>query len=97
MGTYAQSGLRALKKQYPIIGDVRGLGLMIGIELVADVNLAPAPAAAEALQAFCLKNGLIVGLGGIDGNVIRFQPPLVISKSQIDQALAIIAQGLKRA
>jgi 4-aminobutyrate aminotransferase/(S)-3-amino-2-methylpropionate transaminase len=97
MGNHALSILRALQKQYPIIGDVRGLGLMIGIELVQDVNLAPAPAEAEALQAFCLKNGLIVGLGGIDGNVIRFQPPLVISKSQIDRALEIIARSLKRA
>jgi 4-aminobutyrate aminotransferase/(S)-3-amino-2-methylpropionate transaminase len=96
MGIHAKSGFRTLQKQYPIIGDVRGLGLMIGIELVADVDLAPAPDKAEALQSFCLKNGLIVGLGGIDGNVIRFQPPLVISKSQIDQALEVISCALKR-
>jgi 4-aminobutyrate aminotransferase / (S)-3-amino-2-methylpropionate transaminase / 5-aminovalerate transaminase len=97
MGEYAKSGFRRLQDRHPMIGDVRGIGLMIGIELVKDNRLTPAPAEAEALQAACLKNGLIVGLGGIDGNVIRFQPPLVISKSQIDQALAIFSKALKKA
>jgi 4-aminobutyrate aminotransferase/(S)-3-amino-2-methylpropionate transaminase len=96
MGGYAMTGFRELQKQYPIIGDVRGIGLMIGIELVKDDTLTPATAKAEALQTACLKNGVIVGLGGIDGNVIRFQPPLVISKSQIDHALEIISQALKK-
>jgi 4-aminobutyrate aminotransferase/(S)-3-amino-2-methylpropionate transaminase len=96
MGDYAKTGFYTLQKQYPIIGDVRGVGLMIGIELVKDATLSPATAEAEALQTVCLKNGLIVGLGGIDGNVIRFQPPLVISKSQIDQALEIISQALRK-
>ncbi len=95
-GNYAKAGFRALQNQYPIIGDVRGLGLMIGIELVKDDRLTPAAAEAEALQSSCLKDGLIVGLGGIDDNVIRFQPPLVISKSQIDHALEIISRALKK-
>jgi 4-aminobutyrate aminotransferase/(S)-3-amino-2-methylpropionate transaminase len=96
MGNYARAGFCALQKQYPVIGDVRGMGLMIGIEFVEDGTLTPAPEEAEALQTACLKNGLILGLGGVDGNVIRFQPPLVISKPQVDQALEVVSKALRK-
>ncbi len=96
MGEYAKAGFRKLQKRHSIIGDVRGLGLMIGIELVRDRGRGPAPAEAEAVRDACLKDGLLVGLGGIDGNVVRFQPPLVISKSQIDQALDIFSHALEK-
>ena len=94
MGEYAQSRFRELQLQFPMIGDVRGLGLMIGMELVKDESLTPAPGEAEAVRDECLRNGLLVGLGGIDGNVIRFQPPLVITKQQIDDAIGIFSRVL---
>ena len=53
------------------------------------------PAEAEAIRDACLRQGLLIGVGGVDGNVLRFQPPLVISKSQIDQALDIISGALQ--
>jgi 4-aminobutyrate aminotransferase/(S)-3-amino-2-methylpropionate transaminase len=96
MGAYAKLRLSELQKQNPVIGDIRGLGLMIGIELVLDDRLTPASVEAEAIRDACLHNGLLVGLGGIDGNVIRFQPPLVISKPQIDLAIDIFSKALRK-
>ena len=86
--------LRDLQKQNPIIGEVRGLGLMIGVELVRDEKLTPANTEAEAIRDSLLKQGVLVGVGGVYGNVVRFQPPLIITKQQIDQAVAAFATAL---
>ena len=94
-GHYAMSKLRELQKHNPIIGDVRGLGLMIGVELVKDEKLAPATAEAEAIRDALLRNGVLVGVGGVYGNVIRFQPPLIITRPQIDQAISAFAAALQ--
>ena len=88
------SKLRGLQKDHPIIGDIRGLGLMIGVELVKDEKLTPATAEAEAIRDALLQHGVLVGVGGIYGNVIRFQPPLVITRPQIDKAIAAFAKAL---
>jgi 4-aminobutyrate aminotransferase / (S)-3-amino-2-methylpropionate transaminase / 5-aminovalerate transaminase len=95
VGDYAISRLREIQQKNPLIGEVRGLGLMIGIELIKDKMLTPASSEAEAVRDACLQNGLLVGVGGIEGNVIRFQPPLVISRSQIDRALEIFSKALQ--
>lgn len=94
-GVYAMSKLRELQKQNPIIGDVRGLGLMIGVELVKDEKLTPATSEAEAIREALFKAGVLVGVGGVYGNVIRFQPPLVITKQQIDRAIGAFAAALQ--
>jgi 4-aminobutyrate aminotransferase len=94
-GEYAMGTLRELQKTNPLIGDVRGLGLMIGVELVKDAQKTPAAAEAEALRDACLRRGLLIGVGGIFGNVARFQPPLVITREQIDRALAIFTEALR--
>jgi len=95
IGSYAMSRLRDLQKSHPIIGEVRGLGLMIGVELVKDEKLTPAAAEAEMLRENLFKNGILVGLGGVYGNVIRFQPPLVITRQQIDRAIDAFAVALQ--
>lgn len=97
MGAHALSRLREVQQGNPLIGDVRGMGLMIGIELVKDAALTPAVAEAEAVRDACLHQGLLIGVGGMYGNVLRFQPPLVISKQQIDQAVDILSKALKEA
>ncbi len=94
LGEYALSKLRALQTEHRLIGDVRGLGLMIGVELVRDEKLTPASAEAESVREALLRHGVLVGVGGVNGNVIRFQPPLVITKPQIDQAIAAFATTL---
>ena len=94
-GNYAMGKLRELQKSNPLIGEVRGLGLMIGVELVKDAQKTPASAEAEAIRDACLRKGLLIGVAGVSGNVVRFQPPLVISKPQIDQALNIFVEVLQ--
>jgi 4-aminobutyrate aminotransferase len=94
LGSYAMSKLRELQKQNTIIGDVRGLGLMIGVELVRDGEKSPASAEAEAVRDSLLKQGVLVGVGGVYGNVVRFQPPLVITRQQIDRAVSAFAGAL---
>ena len=80
-----------------MIGEVRGLGLMIGIELVQPGTLAPAVAQAEAIRTYCRENGVLVGVGGAFGNVVRIQPPLVITRAQIDQALDALERAFEAA
>jgi 4-aminobutyrate aminotransferase-like enzyme len=62
--------------------------------LIGDEHLTPAAACAEAVQASCLERGLLVGVGGIYGNVVRIQPPLTIDKQQIDFALGVLRECL---
>jgi len=93
-GNYAMAKLRDLQKQNPLIGEVRGLGLMIGVELVKDNKLTPAAAETEAVRDALFRHGVLVGVGGVNSNVIRFQPPLIITSQQIDQAIAAFAEAL---
>ena len=86
--------LRELQRQNSLIGEVRGLGLMIGVELIKDEKLTPATVEAEAVRDSLFRQGVLVGVGGVNGNVIRFQPPLVITKQQIDQAISAFAEAL---
>ena len=92
---YAMTKLRELQKHNPLIGEVRGLGLMIGVELVKEKKLTPATSEAEAIRDGLLRQGVLVGVGGIYGNVIRFQPPLIITRQQIDRAIDAFAAALQ--
>jgi 4-aminobutyrate aminotransferase len=93
-GNYVMAKLHELQKQNPLIGDVRGLGLMIGVELVKDQKKTPATTEADAIREALFRQGVLVGVGGVYGNVIRFQPPLVITRPQIDRALDAFAASL---
>jgi 4-aminobutyrate aminotransferase / (S)-3-amino-2-methylpropionate transaminase / 5-aminovalerate transaminase len=94
-GEYVLSRLRAMQQRFPSIGDVRGMGLMLGAELVGDDGLTPAPAQADAVRERCLARGVLIGVGGVDGNVVRIQPPLVISRDQIDRVLQVLEESLE--
>ncbi|MGA8312227.1 MAG: aminotransferase class III-fold pyridoxal phosphate-dependent enzyme [Terriglobales bacterium] len=84
-----------MQKHNPLIGEVRGLGLMIGVELVKDEKLSPATSEAEGIRDGLLRQGVLVGVGGVYGNVIRFQPPLIIARPQIDRAIDAFAAALQ--
>jgi len=87
--------LRDLAARHDLIGDVRGLGLMIGIELVTDrTTKEPAAKEAAAVRRRCREVGLLVGVGGQAGNVVRLQPPLVITDAELDRALETLDQAL---
>ncbi|HEY4360951.1 MAG TPA: aspartate aminotransferase family protein [Bryobacteraceae bacterium] len=85
MGDYLRAKLDDMKAKHPLIGDVRGMGLMQAVELVEDrQSRTPAPEATAALMENARENRLLIGKGGMYGNVIRITPPLNIGKSDID-------------
>ena len=94
-GTYLTGQLNRRRRDLPVIGEIRGMGLMIGIELVSDEKKTPAPSEAEIVREHCLANGVLVGVGGVYGNVVRIQPPLVISREQIDRAVDVVTAGIE--
>ena len=84
-----------LKKTQPLIGDVRGKGLMIGVELIADpTTKAYGTAAAAFTRQYCLEHNLLIGVGGNFGSVLRVQPPLVITEQQLDVVFDTVATAL---
>jgi 4-aminobutyrate aminotransferase / (S)-3-amino-2-methylpropionate transaminase / 5-aminovalerate transaminase len=94
-GARTMDQLRELATRHPLIGEIRGLGLMIGIELVTDrTTKEPAKAQAARVRQLCREDGVLVGVGGQSGNVVRFQPPLVIDEGALDQAVATLDRAL---
>ena len=93
VGNYLQQRLQELALKHLFIGDVRGVGLMVGMELVLDRQTkTPAPHHKEALIQACFRRGLL--LLGCGQSTIRFCPPLIIAREQVDIAVAILAEGL---
>jgi 4-aminobutyrate aminotransferase len=93
VGAYFMRRLAALAEQWPVIGEVRGKGLMIGMELVADrVGKAPAKKLCDALITRAFHNGLILLACG--QSTVRFMPPLMIGESDVDEAVALLEQSL---
>ena len=96
-GAELSAGLRELMAGDPRIGDVRGPGLMIGMELVSDHELrVPDAALAEAFMAACLDGGLLLLSCGRDHNVIRFIAPLNVTSDEVTEALGVVRQALAR-
>jgi 4-aminobutyrate aminotransferase-like enzyme len=91
VGNYFRNRLEALKDKHPLIGDVRGMGLMQALELVRDRQTKePAPVETTALMERARAHGLLIGKGGLYANVIRLAPPLNISKDDVDEAIALL-------
>jgi 4-aminobutyrate aminotransferase len=95
-GGQLMRGLRELQAQFPAIGDVRGLGCMVGTEFVG-ADGAPDKAITDSVQRFCAERDLLLLTCGTYGNVIRWVPPLVVSAAQIDEALRVFAAALDQA
>ena len=79
-----------LTKKHSLIGDVRGKGLMIGIELVKDKDKTPASEETSKIREICKENNLLIGVGGVYGNVLRLQPPLIITEEQLEKASEVL-------
>jgi 4-aminobutyrate aminotransferase-like enzyme len=98
LGIYIKKRLEEFYEMYPIIGDVRGLGLMIGLELVTDrKKKVPATENAEYIQQQALKNGLLISRVGHHKNVIRMTPHLDVTDKQLDLSLEILEASFKNA
>jgi len=87
--------LQELAARHRLIGEVRGCGLMAGVELVEDRDTkTPAADAAGSVQARMLEDGFLIGVGGYHGNVLRLQPPLVIDDADLDRSVAALDKAL---
>jgi len=91
VGAHLRRGLEWLQEKYPLIGDVRGMGLMQGVEMVRD-RQTKEPATQEVAHLFeaTRERGLLIGKGGLYGNVLRIAPPLIATRDDVDQALEIL-------
>jgi 2,2-dialkylglycine decarboxylase (pyruvate) len=97
-GAYLKQGLLALKDRHEIVGDVRGRGLLMGVDFVADrVSKRPAEAAADAITRECLRRGLFLAATRQPGRywVWRVAPPLTITRAEIDRSLEIIDAAIR--
>jgi 4-aminobutyrate aminotransferase/(S)-3-amino-2-methylpropionate transaminase len=83
------------QEQFAIVGDIRGMGAMLGLELIKGPNKAPATEEARQLVSECVKMGLVILACGSYGNIIRILVPFVISDEQLEKGLAILEEGLR--
>jgi len=97
MGRYLKEGLQELQKSFPVIGDIRGRGLLLGLELVKNQKTKEV-ASAEAAQIleFAKEEKLLIGKGGLFANVIRLAPPLNISKAECDELLGKMKRAFEK-
>jgi alanine-glyoxylate transaminase / (R)-3-amino-2-methylpropionate-pyruvate transaminase len=97
VGSHFVRGLHRLQERHRLIGDVRGMGLMLGVELVADrATREPATAAAVEVLELAREMGVLLGKGGLNGNVLRIKPPLCLSVEDVDFALEVLERALER-
>ena len=98
MGAQLREGLQELECRHDLIGDVRGRGLMLGVEMVKD-RKTKEPASEECARVFerCKELGLIIGKGGLFGNILRIKPPMCIHEADVDFILAVLDQSLRDA
>jgi 4-aminobutyrate aminotransferase len=90
LGAHALDRLRAIKERHPLVADVRGIGLLLGVELAR--SGVPARREAEQVMYECLARGLSFKVG--QGNVLTLVPPLIIARADLDAALAILDEAL---
>ena len=94
VGNYLKEGLNRLTDKYDRIGDVRGLGMMLGVEFVKDKqSLAPDPELRDRIEMECYKQGLIIL--GCGNAAIRWSPPLILTRANVDVALEIFDKAIE--
>ncbi|HDZ26942.1 hypothetical protein LCGC14_0856530 [marine sediment metagenome] len=93
-GDELMNSLIEFKEKYSLVGDVRGKGLMIGIELIKDKNKTPASEEAKQIRKLCREAGVLIGVGGVFGNVLRLQPPLVLTAEEGQRVLDVLEKSL---
>ncbi|EDW18804.2 alanine--glyoxylate aminotransferase 2, mitochondrial isoform X2 [Drosophila mojavensis] len=97
VGTYFLNCLEELQQRYELIGDVRGKGLMIGVELVSDRETRAPLAAPHVLDIWetCKDMGVLFGRGGLHGNVLRIKPPMCINRADVKFAVDVLGQAIE--
>lgn len=95
-GDYLGEKLNAMKEEFPEMGDVRQVGLHIGVEFVKDpVSKEKIPDETVAIRNAGFKNGIIFGLGGVDKNLLKIKPPLIVNQAECDEILEKFTKSVK--
>ncbi|MFP4382477.1 MAG: aspartate aminotransferase family protein [Spirochaetia bacterium] len=94
-GSQIMNSLKPLEEETVVTGEVRGRGLMIGIELVKDSAKTPAPEFAKQIRAGCRERGILIGAGGPFGNVLRIQPPLLLREDEAARITEELARQIR--
>ncbi len=96
VGASLRKGLRQLANQYECIGDVRGTGLYIGVEMVSDrENKIPDSTTALAITNGMRKRGVLISATGYNANILKIRPPLVFSQQDVELFLSVFEKTLK--
>jgi 4-aminobutyrate aminotransferase len=95
LGAVLRNGLQDAAERLPLVAEVRGKGLMIGVELVGRDGEAPAPDAAARVMEVTRAAGLLLGKGGLYGNVLRIAPPLTLTDAEAREGLGIVVDALE--
>lgn len=97
VGDYLLKRFREFLEEHPLVGDVRGKGLMIGVELVENREAKkPAPEEASKVVLEAMRRGVLIGIGGLEGNVLRIKPPLVISLEMAERAASSLEEAISK-
>lgn len=96
MGERLLAGLAALAERFPVVAEARGKGLLAAIEL-ADANKRPLAELARGVHEAAKAEGLLIGLSGLDGNILRMSPPLTVTAAEVDEALSKLGRALAAA
>ena len=98
VGKLLLEGLDDLRDRHEVVGDVRGKGLMLGVELVTDkASRTPAPSVAAEVMEGCRRRGVLVGKGGLYGSVLRISPPLVLTEEQARHGVRVLDEAIAEA
>jgi 4-aminobutyrate aminotransferase len=97
VGRHLKNRIDGLAEDSDLVGEVRGKGLMLGVELVKPGGKAPDAAAAAAIMEEAKKEGLLIGKGGIYGNVLRIAPPLTLTEDEADEGYTMLSKAIARA
>ena len=95
LGEKLKARFEKWQKDFSIIGEIRGLGAMLGLEFVKGASKEPAADEAKQLAAYCLDNGLLILVCGSYGNIVRVLAPFVITDEQLEKGLSILEAGLR--
>lgn len=96
LGKTLLAELKEIKKKHSCIGDVRGLGLMAGVEFIRPGGKTPDKEKALAVKEACIENGMLILTCGTYDNIIRFIPPLIITKKHLKQGMEIFNKALEQ-
>ncbi len=95
LGEKLQTRFKAWQQEFDIIGEIRGLGAMLGLEFIKGANKEPAADEAKQMAARCLEKGLLILVCGSYGNIVRILAPFVITDDQLEKGLSIMEEALK--